>query len=132
MKAIQRVITENVPVGKFLVTFDAIWGVSCNEGKHKDCFEHGCLDNEPSYIAEVNSNVSEITEENYLSLGESVGMIAYDSDDHDSILSGEISDLCPVAQIDAETVLSKLAGSPVQTFESTANEILKSLAKACK
>lgn len=64
--------------------------------------------------------------------GESVGMIAFDCDDHDAILDGEIFDVIPLAEIDAGTVIGKLAGSPTQTFEESATDILNQLAKACK
>ena len=58
-----------VPIGLFLVRFETIWGTPCNEGKHDDCLEHGCLDNEPSYIAEVDGSLTEVTLENWQELG---------------------------------------------------------------
>ena len=68
MKQIKRTITDNVPVGLYLVHFETILGNRCNSGKHEDCLEHGCLDNEDFYIAEIDSSVTEITEDNYLNL----------------------------------------------------------------
>lgn len=64
--------------------------------------------------------------------GESVGMVPYDDQNYDAILGGEISDICPLSETDRETVLARLAGSPVKSFESTAEDILKALAHSVK
>lgn len=68
MQQVTRTIVDNVPVGLFLVTFESIWGAPCNVGEHDDCLEHGCLNNEPSYVAAIESSVAEVTVDNYLTL----------------------------------------------------------------
>lgn len=68
MQQVTRTIVDNVPVGLYLVTFESIWGSPCNVGEHDDCAEHGCVDNEPSYIAAIESSVTEVTADNYLTL----------------------------------------------------------------
>lgn len=69
---IERKILENVPVGLFLVRFDAVLGTSCNDGNHDDCLEHGCMDNEPSYITEIDYSLNEVTKDNYLRFWQNV------------------------------------------------------------
>lgn len=61
---LKRMIEVDVPVGMYLVEFTAVWGTSCNEGEHTDCLKHGCMDNEPSYVAEVEAEVVKVTVEN--------------------------------------------------------------------
>lgn len=68
MVQVNRTIIDNVPVGLFLVTFETIWGAPCNSGEHDDCCEHGCDDNEPTYIADIEPTIAEITTVNYLTL----------------------------------------------------------------
>lgn len=68
MMQVTRTVVDNVPVGLFLVTFETIWGAPCNSGEHDDCGEHGCDDNEPTYIADIEPTIAEITTVNYLTL----------------------------------------------------------------
>jgi hypothetical protein len=62
---IRKVIQVDVPVGFWAVTFDAVWSAPCNSGKHTDCLEHGCLDNEPDRISEIDGAVTLVTKANY-------------------------------------------------------------------
>lgn len=93
MKAIQRVITEMVPVNMYLVTFDTIWGQPCNPGEHNDCLEHGCMDNEPSYVAEIDPAVIQVTAANYTKLQENV--VGRDADWNADGVNGDTHDLRP-------------------------------------
>lgn len=72
-KKIKRTIVDLVPVNYYLVSFEAIWGTHCNPGKHDDCSIHGCDDNEPSHIAEVDGSVNKVTQDNYMQLN-AIGM----------------------------------------------------------
>lgn len=66
---LKKTIEVDIPVGMYLVEFNTIWGSECNEGKHTDCMSHGCWDNEPSYVAEVDYTVTKVTKENMLGEG---------------------------------------------------------------
>jgi hypothetical protein len=66
---VKRTVIDTVPIGYWLVTFEPIWGQRCNEGQHDDCMTHGCMDNEPDYIAEVDGAINKITRRNYYELG---------------------------------------------------------------
>lgn len=68
LKTVKRQIIEQVPINYWIVSFDTIWGSQCNSGKHDDCLEHGCMDNEPSYIAEIEPRLERITTKNYITL----------------------------------------------------------------
>lgn len=94
MKIIKRTIFDNVPVGLYLVTFESIWDSKCNEGKHECCFEHGCGDNEPSYIAEIIPTVVKVTAKNYLVLGEDV-IGKDDSFNSKELFEGDTHDIRP-------------------------------------
>jgi hypothetical protein len=92
LKQVKREIVESVPLGYWIVTFDTIWGQSCNEGQHNDCLEHGCMDNEPSYIAEIESIVTKITKNNYLTLDYDYAIKTMNSSEY---VSGDTHDLRP-------------------------------------
>jgi len=72
MKKIKRTVIDLVPVGMYLVTFNAIWNNHCNPGEHEDCLDHGCFDNGRDYISDVDSNIVKVTSKNYLELPENV------------------------------------------------------------
>lgn len=66
---ITKKIQVEVPIGKYAVVFNLVWGAACNPGKHTDCLDHGCLDNEPSYVQDVDGIATKITRKNYPELG---------------------------------------------------------------
>lgn len=72
MLKIKRTVYDNVPVGLYLVSFESVWSSPCNPGKHECCMEHGCMDNEPNRISDVDATVTKVTRSNYLELPESV------------------------------------------------------------
>ena len=86
---LKRIQEVEVPIGMYLVRFNPVWGTQCNEGKHDDCLQHGCLDNEPSYIAEVDGELNKVTTKNWQAL-DVVGLTVetnsdfYHDDTHDS------------------------------------------------
>lgn len=127
MKQIKRVITDNVPVGLFLVHFETIMGNRCNDGKHEDCLEHGCLDNEDFYIAEIEHSIIQVTENNYLTLP--VNVIDKDEKfNSETLWEGDTHDLRPrlfltevEAQDHVKTTLNRWNNpAPWEVFVKTA------------
>lgn len=72
MQKIKRIVIDNVPVGMYLVSFRAIYGIQCNPGEHDDCLNHECIYNEPSFIEDIEPEIIKVLKSNYLILSEDV------------------------------------------------------------
>lgn len=71
---VKRLVTDEIPIGYYHVAFEAIWGWSCVDEPHNSCEQAGCIEGEPNHIAEVDSEVTKVTKENYTTLAGIEGM----------------------------------------------------------
>lgn len=93
VKKVKRISYDMVPVGLYYVQFNPILSSPCNPGKHDDCVDHGCMDNEPNRISEIDPVIIRVTEKNYDTF--SVDVRDRDVTWNDDYVSGDTHDIRP-------------------------------------